>query len=178
MILYGTKVLYCIPYAFMFTMCSIIGGGDTLDKRRAPVTIEKSKIPSRLREKSPGLWGWVRIFPDVMILYGTKVLYCIPYAFTQWTMFTMCSIIGGGDTLDKRRAPVTIEKSKIPSRLCYDTVWHQGSLLYPVCLYPVSRERKGKARRRKECSYVTETGFYFFRSLREPSFCLAYLHPL
>jgi hypothetical protein len=35
-------------------------------------------------EKSPGLWGWVRIFPDVMILYGTKVLYCIPYAFTQF----------------------------------------------------------------------------------------------
>ena len=59
-------------------------------------------------------------------------------------------------------------------------VW-QGSLLYPggpVYLDPVSREGKGKARRRKECSYVTETGFYLFSIVTEPSFCLASLHPL
>ena len=44
--------------------------------------------------------------------------------------------------------------------------WHQGSLLS----LPSFPGKKGKARRRKECSYVTKTGFHFGASVIIPPF--------
>lgn len=50
--------------------------------------------------------------------------------------------------------------------ILYNTCGHQGSSLS----LPSVPGTKRKARRRKECSYVTETGFYFFDHYGGPPF--------